>query len=169
MSGDAPDVEFLPPLIDLTRKSFLNKHGIPPVFLMEKNGDIQPIMVPSNLVNSEAGKDDLANLMEAAVNSFKPDSHCFISEAWMYKMADFDNKEDALKALEDFKSGIPCDNIQKIEGLVFSFTKINSDSSTEKWVGTMPFHRDSADKISSFEPMKWIKQEGEHTFEGRFV
>jgi hypothetical protein len=146
---------------------FLNKTGIPPVFIYEKDGDIQPIKVPSSLIDSEGGKDALSLMISQAVAVFKPNSHCFISEAWMYKMDDFDSKEEAMEAFAAFKKGVPNAKIAKIEGVTLAFTRINSDNSQTRWMGTMPFSRGADDKISSFDSVKWIKSEVETTLEGR--
>ena len=167
MGADAPDMEYIAPLIKFTKEMFHNKKGVPPVFIMEKDGDIQPIKVPSSLIDSEEGKDELSLLITSAVATFQPDSHCFVSEAWVYKMEDFDNQEEAMKAYSDFKKGIPCDKITKVEVVTFVVTKINSDKSQERWIGSMPFSRGSDDSISSFDPVQWIKEEGSNKLEGR--
>jgi hypothetical protein len=85
----------------------------------------------------------------------------------MYKIEDFDSKEEAMTAFSDFKKGIPSDKIVRVEGVTFAFTKINSDDSQSRWLGSMPFSRDAADKISSFDAVKWIKADGEKKLEGR--
>jgi hypothetical protein len=163
----APEEAYLAKLVEYTRMIFLNKKGIPPVFIYEKNGDIHTIKVPSSLIDDEEGKDALALMIGQAVETFKPNSHCFVSESWMYKMDDFDTKEEAMAAFVAFKKGVPNTKIAKIEVVTLAFTRINPDNSQTRWMGTMPFSRDADDKISSFEPMKWIKSEGEAKLTGR--
>jgi len=167
MGDDAPDIDYIGTLIKLTADMFHNKNGVPPVFVMEKGGDVQPIKVPSSLLDSEEGKDELSNLISTAVATFQPDSHCFVSEAWMYKMEEFNSQEEAMQALSDFKNGIPCDKITRIEAVTFAVTKINADKSQSRWMGSMSFSRGSDDRISSFDPVKWMKADDSKKLEGR--
>jgi hypothetical protein len=167
MGADAPYMEYITPLIKFTAEMFHSKKGVPPIFIMEKDGDIQPIKVPPSLIDSEEGKEELSLMIANAVATFQPDSHCFVAEAWMYKMEDFDNKEEAMKAYSDFKKGIPCDKIIKVEAVTFTLTKINFDKSQERWMGSMPFSRGSDNSISSFDPVKWIKEGGSNKFEAK--
>jgi hypothetical protein len=167
LDDDAPGEEYLDKLIEFTKGVFLNKKGIPPIFIYEKDGDVQPVKVPPSLIDSEEGKDELSAMISNVVSSFKPDSHCFVCEAWMYKMEDFDSKEEAMTAFADFKKGIPSDKIVRVEGVTFAYTKINSDNEQERWLGSMLFSRDADDRISSFDSVKWIKADGEKKLEGR--
>jgi hypothetical protein len=167
MNDEAPDSEYISMLIEFTKSSFINKTGVPPVFIYEKDGDVQPIKVPTQLVDSEEGKNDLANMIASAVSTFKPDSHCFVSEAWAYKMDNFDTKEEAMKAFADFKNGISSDKITREEVVTFAFTKINPDQTTERWMGNLPFTRDAEDRISGFDHVRWIKSDESKKMEGR--
>ncbi len=166
MSDEAPDSEYISLLIDFAKSTFINKKGVPPVFIYEKDGEVQPIKVPAQLLDSKAGRTELSDLIASAVSAFKPDSHCFVSEAWMYKMNDFDTNEEAMKALADFKKGIPTDKVTREEIVSFVFTKINPDQTTELWRGSLPFTRDAEGRISSFDHVKWIKDGDNKKMEG---
>lgn len=165
---DAPNCEYMGTLINFTKAHFLNKNGIPPVFLFEKEGQINPVQVPTDLVGSDSGKDELASLIETAIQTFKPESFCFVSEAWIYKVKDLE-KEEAQQAIADFKKGIASPNVVREECVTFAFTQVNSDGSHSRWIGSMPFHRGSDDKICKFDSVRWIKEEGQKKLEGRLV
>lgn len=167
ITDDAPDIEYIRPLIEFTKSNFINKKSVPPIFLYEKDGDVQPVRVPVQLINSEEGKNDLSNLIASAVSSFKPDSYCFISETWVYKLEELDSKEEAMKAVADFKKGIPSDKVTREEVVTFAVTKINSDASLDRWMGNMPINRGSDDSITSFDSVRWIKAAGAKKLEGR--
>jgi hypothetical protein len=161
LPNDPPDSAYINDIVELTKYFFINKRGVPPVFFFEKDGEIQPIKVPEHLLDSDKGKDDLADLMLSAVNTFNPDSHCFICEAWSYAMDNFASKEEAVEAFVNFKKGIPSDKITKKEVVTFAFTKVNTDKTLDRWVGNMPIKRDSEGMIGGFEDIIWIKDEGD--------
>jgi hypothetical protein len=165
---DAPDCEYIGVLIELTKNIFINKNGIPPVFLFEKEGQINHVQVPNDLVGSDSGKDELASLIETAIQTFKPESFCFVSEAWIYNVKDLE-KEEAKQAIAEFKKGITNINVVREECVTFAFTQVNSDGSHSRRVGSMPFHRGADDKICKFDSVRWIKEEGEKKLEGRLV
>lgn len=165
---DSPDCEYIGALIEFTKKIFLNKNGIPPVFLFEKEGQINPMQIPTDLVGSDSGKDELASLIETAIQTFKPESFCLVSEAWIYKVKDLE-KGEAQQAIADFKKGSTNLNVVREECVTFAFTQVNSDGSHSRWVGSMPFHRGADDKICKFDSVRWIKEEGEKKLEGRLV
>lgn len=165
---EAPNCEYIGTLIDFTKKTFLNKDGVPSVFLFEKEGQINPIQVPLDLLGSDSGKDDLAKLIESSIQTFKPDSFCLISEAFIYKVKDLE-KEELQQAIADFNKGIASPNVVREECVIFAFTQVNSDGSHLRWVGSMPFHRGADDKIIKFDSVRWIKEEGDKKLEGRLI
>lgn len=168
-SDDAPDADYITSIVKYIQTHFLNKAGIPPVFVYCKDTEIKLVQVPTALLNNDKGKDELASLIHSAVKSFEPDNHCFISESWIYKMQDFENKEEAFKALNEFKAGSKTTGIERSEVVTFSFSKINADESVDRWLGTMPFYRDDTEMISNFGPVTWVKGDTEKQLAGRFI
>lgn len=168
-SDAAPDVDYIKAIVKYIETHFLNKVGIPPAFFYCKDDEMKLIKVPTEFLNSDNGKDELSYLMEAAVKSFEPDSHCFISESWVYKMQNFENQEEAFKALDAFKAGDTTTGIERAEVVTLSFSQINPDKSVEHWLGTMSFERGTDDMISKFNPIGWIKADGDKKLAGRFV
>jgi|688.fasta_scaffold605544_1 hypothetical protein len=167
LPNDSPDSAYINDIVELTKSFFINKRGVSPAFLYEKDGEIQLIKVPEHLLDNDKGKDDLSDLMTTAVNTFNPESYCLICEAWAYTMDDFASKEEAVEAFVNFKKGIPSDKITKKEVVTFAFTKVNTDKTLDRWVGNMPIKRDSEDMISGFDDIIWIKDEGDKKLEGR--
>lgn len=167
LSNDDPESDYINSIVELTKSFFINKRGVAPVFFYEKNGEIKLIKVPLQLLDSEGGKDDLASLLKTAVDTFNPDSHCFISEAWLYELVNCVNKDEAVEAFLNFKKGIPSDKVIKKEVVTFAFTKVNADKTLNRWVGNMPIIRDSEDKIVGFADIIWIKEEEDKKIEGR--
>lgn len=168
-SDDAPDADYITSIVKYIQTNFLNKVGIPPAFVYCKDTEIKFVQVPEDLLSSEKGKDELAFLMSSAVKAFEPESHCFISESWIYKMQDYENQEEAFKALNAFKAGSKTTGIEREEVVTFNFNKINPDKSVDRWLGTMSFQRDESDMISKFNPIKWLKNGADKKLEGRFV
>lgn len=165
---NAPDCNYIGKVILFTENMFLGKLGIPPAFIFEKEHEIHHIVVPAHLLDSENGKDELADLIATAVALYKPESFCFISEAWIYKVKDLD-KEEAQQSIADFKKGITSPNVVREECITFAFTQVNSDRSHSRWIGSMPFYRGLDDKICKFDTVRWIKEAGSNKLEGRLV
>jgi len=168
-SDNAPDADYINALVKHTKSFFINKSGIPPVFIYHKDNDIKLIQVPVELLESSEGKDEMSELIGGVVATISPDSYCFVSESWIYKMQNFESTEAAMQAVADFKKGIPSDNIKREETVTFAFTQLNPDKSADRWLGTLPFFRDVSDKISSFGSILWVKEDSDKKFEGRLV
>lgn len=165
---DAPECVFIHELIVLTRETFLNKKGIPPAFLYEKEHKISAIQVPDELLDSQKGKDELSALIKNSVELIKPESFCLITESWIYKVKDHE-KEEAEQLIADYKNGINNPNVIREECVTFIFTQLNTDASYSHWCGIMPIHRDSDSNINKFDSVRWIKQGTSKQLEGRFV
>lgn len=163
-----PNIEFINLLIEFMKSSFINKPGIPPVFIYEKNGHVQHITVPISLLGSD-NKKDLDDLIGSAVSAFKPDSYCFVSEAWLYRVNNISNAEEAAALLADFKKGKKSDDVVCVEGVMLSVSKVNSDGSTERWIGTVPLSYGTDGNIIGFDSVKWIKEEECIKFKGALV
>lgn len=167
-TAPVPEAQYLSLIIEFTKVVFMHKHTIVPVFIYEKDGNLQHVNIPASLMEP-GSKEDLYGLIGSAVQAFQPDSYCFVAEAWAYKMDNFTNAEATAKALSDFKKGMPDTGITREEVVSLTFTKVNADKSVERWTGTVPFSRDDDDAINSFGSERWIKETASMKFKGGLV
>lgn len=167
--NNAPNSKYISSIIKLMNETFINKESVPPIFLFEKEGSINPVKIPNKLLDSDEGKEELAILIQTAVETFKPESFCLITEAWIYKIEDCDNPEEAHQIIQNYKKGIQDPKLVREESITFSYSELNSDNSHSRWLGSMPIHRDSNEIITKFGPVKWVKAEGNKNLVGRFA
>lgn len=166
---NAPNCDYILRIIFLMNKFLLGKEGVSPIFFCKKDDTVMPIKVPSNLLDNEETKDELVLLIKTAVETFKPESFCLITEAWSYKVKDCADAEEANNIISDYKNGIENPKLVKEECVVFNYTEVNSDNSRSRWLGSMPIHRGLDKKISKFGSVKWIKEEDSKSISGTFV
>jgi len=167
-TAPAPGAPYLSFIIEFAKVVFMNKDTIAPVFIYEKDGNLQHVNIPAYLLEL-GNEEDLYDLIGSAVTAFQPDSYCFVAEAWAFKMDNCTNTEEAVKALSYFKKGIPVTGVTREEIVSLTFTKVNTDKSVERWLGAVPFSRDVDGAINSFGSVRWTKETANIKFQGGLV
>lgn len=166
---DAPNCDYILQVIPLMHKFFLGKESVSPIFLFKKDDAIMPVRVPADLLGNEESKEELSLLIKTLVDTYKPESFCLISEAWLYKVNDCENPEEANQIISDYKKGIKNPKLVSEECVVFHYTEINPDNSSSRWMGSMPIHRGADENISKFGTVKWIHSDGNKQILGKFA
>jgi hypothetical protein len=166
-NSNTPESAYVNNIISFIQEEFKNKTSVAPLFLYEKEGCVQPIAIPNSVLHDN--KDELRNMINAVVTAFQPESHCVVVEAWAYKMPNSGSTEQALKALKDFKAGIPNTGVLREEVVSLLFAKIKAGQSVERWVGNAAISRDADNKISHIAPVRWVKEQQETKFIGELV
>lgn len=169
-TDNKPNFHFNDAIVEMLKSKLKETGSLPPLLIMVKDDKIMAAILSPELMEN---KDLLALTIQGELSKYNPEIYYIVTDAFVHRV-----KETNIgKGVNDYLSNSVGTNgkllvpdSEKFEVINLLVTKVNPDSSKNRWMCLIEYHRDAEGKVTSFEPEEWHK-DGEKglSIKGRFV